>query len=148
MFPGSSVRLKSAYTVTCTGFEEDSNGNVTEVRCKYYPESSGGKNITGVKVKSTIHWLNVNHCSDVQVNLYDSLFNCSNPENEGSILSKINDNSLKIIKNCKIEQYISDFKPGDHFQFLRNGYFCVDSEKNENGLTIFNKSVSLKSSFK
>lgn len=148
LFPGSSVRLKSAYTVTCTGFEEDSNGNITEVRCKYYPESFGGKNIENVKVKSTIHWLNVNHCQNVQVNLYDSLFNCTNPEEEGSILSKINNNSLKVIKNCKIENYPSGFSVGDHFQFLRNGYFCVDKEKNEDGLVIFNKSVSLKSSFK
>jgi glutaminyl-tRNA synthetase len=147
LYPGSSVRLKSAYTVTCTGFEEDENGNISLIKCKYYPESAGGKNIDGVKVKSTIHWVSANDCATVQVNDYESLFTSANPEEDGDFLSKINPNSLKIMKNCKIENCISKCNPGDHFQFLRNGYFCVDPSTNENGMLIFNKSVSLKSSF-
>ena len=147
LYPGSSVRLKSAYTVTCTGFEEDENGNISLIKCKYYPESAGGKNIDGVKVKSTIHWVNANDCATVQVNDYESLFTSADPEEDGDFLSEINPNSLKIMKNCKIENCISKCNPGDHFQFLRNGYFCVDPSTNENGMLIFNKSVSLKSSF-
>lgn len=147
LYPGSSVRLKSAYTITCTGFEEDDNGDVSLIKCKYYPESAGGKNIDGIKVKSTIHWVNAKDCATVQVNDYESLFTCADPEEDGDFLSKINPNSLKIIKNCKIENCISKCNPGDHFQFLRNGYFCVDPSKNKDGMLIFNKSVSLKSSF-
>ena len=81
------------------------------------------------------------------MNDYESLFTSSDPEEDGNFLSKINPNSLKIIKNCKIENCVSECNPGDHFQFLRNGYFCVDPSKNEDGMIIFNKSVSLKSSF-
>ncbi len=148
LFPGSTVRLKSAYAVTCTGYKEDKNGNVTEINCKYHPETFGGKNLEGVKIKSTIHWLNVNHCIDIQVNLYDSLFTCDNPDESGDFLNNINENSLEVLENCKIEDFVKNCSPGEHFQFLRNGYFCLDSSKSAKGNLIFNKSVSLKSSYK
>ncbi|MCL2311256.1 MAG: glutamine--tRNA ligase/YqeY domain fusion protein [Firmicutes bacterium] len=144
VFPGSFVRLKSAYIIECTGFSEDKFGNVTEVRCKYYPETRGGKNLKGKKIKSTIHWLNIDHCFDVQVNIYGQLFICPHPELEGDFLKKINHNSLKILENCKLENVL-EYRIGENFQFLRNGYFCLDPEKNHKGLLIFNKSVSIKS---
>ena len=148
LFPGSVVRLKSAYAVTCTGFKEDSNGNITEIFCKYHPETLGGKNLEGVKIKSTIHWVNVNHCLNSQVNIYDTLFTCESPESEDDFLKYINKNSLKILKNCKVENHLRNCKSGDTFQFLRNGYFCLDKIDESSDTMIFNKTVSLKSSYK
>ena len=148
LFPGSSVRLKAAYSVKCIGFNEDENGNLSEILCEYYPESFGGKDLEGIKVKSTIHWLNVNHCIDVNINLYDYLFNCKNPEFEASILSSINKNSVETLTKCKIEDFMKNCDLGDHFQFLRTGYFCLDPDKSADGKLVFNKSVSLKSSYK
>ena len=148
LFPGSSVRLKAAYSVKCIGFNEDENGNLSEILCEYYPESFGGKDLEGIKVKSTIHWLNINHCIDVNVNFYDYLFNCENPESEDSILSSINKNSVETLTKCKIEDFMKNCDFGDHFQFLRTGYFCLDPDKSADGKLVFNKSVSLKSSYK
>lgn len=147
LFPGSVVRLKSAYAITCTNFKEDSDGNITEIFCKYYPETFGGKNLDGVKIKSTIHWVNTNYCFNAQVNIYNSLFDCENPESESDFLKYINKNSLEILKNCKIENYLKNCKPGDTFQFLRNGYFCFDSIDKSSNIMIFNKTVSLKSRY-
>ena len=148
LFPGSSVRLKAAYSVKCIGFNEDENGNLSEILCEYYPESFGGKDLEGIKVKSTIHWLNINHCIDVNVNFYDYLFNCENPESEDSILSSINKNSVETLTKCKIEDFMKNCDFGEHFQFLRTGYFCLDPDKSADGKLVFNKSVSLKSSYK
>ena len=148
LFPGSTVRLKSAYAITCTSFKEDSDGNITEIFCKYHPETCGGKNLDGVKIKSTIHWVNINHCFDAQVNIYGKLFNCENPESGSDFLKYINKNSLKILKNCKIENNLKNCKPGDTFQFLRNGYFCLDGIDMASNIMIFNKTASLKSSCK
>lgn len=139
---GAVVRLKGAYAVSCVSFSEDINGNVTEIHCEYYEESRGGKNLDGIKIKSTIHWVNVNDCLDCNVNMYDQLFTVSNPDEDGNFLDHINKNSLKIMKNCKIEKYVENFPIMSHFQFLRNGYFIYI--KNDD-IPLFNFSVSLKS---
>ena len=108
----------------------------------------GGKNLEGVKIKSTIHWININYCFNSQVNIYNTLFTCENPESEDDFLKYINKNSLKILKNCKVENHLRNCKPGDTFQFLRNGYFCLDKIDESSDTMIFNKTVSLKSSYK
>ena len=139
---GAVVRLKGAYAVSCTDFIEDSNGNITEIHCKYYEDSRGGKNLDGIKIKSTIHWVNANDCLNCEVMMYDQLFTVANPDEDGNFLDHINNNSLKVMKNCKIEKYIEKFPVMSHFQFLRNGYFIYI--KNDN-VPLFNFSVSLKS---
>ncbi len=144
LYPGAVVRLKSSYAVSCTSFVEDENGVVKEVHCNYHKETSGGKNLDGVKIKSTIHWVNVNHCVNSTVNMYDYLFKVPNPDSFGDFLNELNPESMKVIKNCKIEESISNFDLGTHFQFLRNGYYIYS--KNEENTPIFNFSVSLKSS--
>ena len=144
LYPGAVVRLKSSYAVSCTSFVEDENGVVKEVHCNYHKETSGGKNLDGVKIKSTIHWVNVNHCVNSTVNMYDYLFKVPNPDSCGDFLNELNPESMKVIKNCKIEESISNFDLGTHFQFLRNGYYIYS--KNEENTPIFNFSVSLKSS--
>lgn len=144
LFPGSIVRLKSSYAVSCDSFVEDEDGNIREVHCSYHPETKGGKNLEGVKIKSTIHWVSLNHCVDCKINMYDHLFSVANPDSEGSFLDKINPNSLRVLSECKIEDSIRNFDLETHFQFLRNGYFkYVD---NQGGIPIFNSSVSLRSS--
>lgn len=144
LYPGSVVRLKSSYAVSCNSFAEDENGNIKEVHCSYHPETKGGKNLEGVKIKSTIHWVNINHCVNCKVNMYDHLFNVANPDSDGSFLDKINPNSLKVCSDCKIEDSINKFDVETHFQFLRNGYFkYID---NQSDIPIFNSSVSLRSS--
>ncbi len=144
LYPGSIVRLKSSYAVSCDSFVEDENGNIKEVHCSYHPETKGGKNLEGVKIKSTIHWVNSDHCVNCKINMYDHLFSVANPDSEGSFLDKINPNSLRVLLECKIEDSIRDFDLETHFQFLRSGYFkYVD---NQDGTPIFNSSVSLRSS--
>lgn len=139
---GNVVRLKGAYAVSCTSFSEDSNGNVIEIHCKYYEESRGGKNLDGIKIKSTIHWVSVDNCLDCEIMMYSQLFTVVNPDEDGNFLDNINKDSLKIMKNCKIEKYIEKFPIMSHFQFLRSGYFIYI--KNDD-IPLFNFSVSLKS---
>lgn len=147
--PGREVRLKSAYYVTCTSFEKDENGNVTCVHCTYDPETRGGDSPDGRKVKGTIHWVSAAHALDAEVRLYDRLFNVENPSDEskvGSFLENLNPASEEVLTGCKIESNLKGVRPGDAFQFLRLGYFCVDPDSTD-GKLIFNRIVALKDSW-
>jgi glutaminyl-tRNA synthetase len=143
--PGMKVRLKSAYIVECTGFQKDESGKVTEVHCNYIPESKSGSDTSGINVKGTIHWISVDKSEEAEVRLYDRLFQVENPSNEeGDFKTYINPNSLEIIPHAKIEPALKDAKPGEHFQFIRKGYFSLDDKLSVDGKLVFNRTVTLK----
>ena len=149
LFPGNEVRLKSAYLVTCTGYDLDENGNVSCVHCTYDPESKGGNAPDGRKVRGTLHWVSENDSFKATIKLYDRLFNVDNPsdETDGDFRKNINPDSLVILENCLIEGSLRDgIKPGDSFQFMRQGYFCVDKESTPDK-PVFNRTVQLNSSW-
>ena len=149
LFPGNEVRLKGAYVVKCTGCVKDETGRVTQVLCTYDPDSRGGNPADGRKVKSTIHWVDANTCQDAEVRLYDCLFSDPDPDAAGKdFLSCLNPNSLEIRQGCKVEASLAQAKTTDRFQFLRQGYFCLDSKDSAPGHLVFNRSVSLKDSYK
>ena len=149
MFPGNEVRLKGAYVVKCTGCRKDEAGNLVEVLCEYDPLSRGGDPADGRKVKSTIHWVDAATCVDAEVRLYDNLFSDPNPDaGDKNFLDCLNPNSLEILTGCKVEASLSSAKPGQSFQFMRLGYFCVDNKDSTSDHLVFNRSVSLKDSFK
>lgn len=143
LFPGNEVRLKGAYFATCTGYDTDENGNVTCLHCTYDPESKGGNSPDGRKVKGTLHWVSADDCIDAEVRLYDRLYNVETPESDADL----NPDSLKVLTGCKIEGGLKDLKAGDTFQFMRQGYYCVDKDSTEDNL-IFNRTVALNSSWK
>ena len=148
MFPGTEVRLMNAYFVTCTGCEKDENGNVTVIHATYDEETRGG-NFTGRKVKGTIHWVSATEGSPVEVRLYENIVDEEKGvynEEDGSI--NVNPHSLTVLKNCYVEPELLKAQPEDKFQFVRNGYFTADSKDSEAGKPVFNRIVSLKSSFK
>ncbi len=149
LFPGNEVRLKGAYVVKCTGCVKDDAGRVTQVLCTYDPDSRGGNPADGRKVKSTIHWVDANTCRDAEVRLYDCLFSDPDPDAAGKdFLSCLNPNSLEIRSGCKVEASLAQAKTTDRFQFLRQGYFCLDSKDSTPDHLVFNRSVSLKDSYK
>ena len=147
LFPENEVRLKSAYIVKCTGFKKNEDGSIAEIYCEYDPESRGGNTSDGRKVKGTIQWVDANTSVDAMVNLYDNLFTTSEPEAEENFIDVFNENSLKVIKNCKVEKYLENASVGESYQFMRIGYFCMDKDSTKNNL-IFNRSVNLKDGFK
>lgn len=145
---GPECRLKGAYLIRCTGCAKDENGNITEVFAEYDPESRGGNPADGRKVKGvTIHWVNADDALDAEVRLYDNLFTVSNPD-EGNFLDYLNPDSLKVLTGCKVERALGEAQPGESYQFLRQGYFCVDSKDSKPGALVFNRSMKLKDSFK
>ncbi len=148
LFPGNEVRLMSAYFVKCEDYVLDENGNVTEVRCTYDPATKSGLNFTERKVKGTIHWVSADTAVKSTVCLYENLIDEEKGvyNEDGSI--NLNPNSLQVLDNCYLEPALADAKPEDRFQFLRQGYFCVDSKSYEEGKLVFNRIVSQKSSFK
>ena len=148
MFPGNEVRLMNAYFVTCTDYKTDESGEVTEIHCTYDPETRGG-NFEGRKVKGTIHWLSASEGKQVQVRLYENIVDEEKGvynEEDGSI--NVNPHSLTVIDNCYVEPELMNAAKEEKFQFVRNGYFCVDIKDSEAGKPVFNRIVSLKSSFK
>ena len=149
LFPGNEVRLMHAYFVKCESFVKDENGNVTEVHCTYDPETKAGSGFTGRKVKGTIHWVPVPYAQKAEVRLYENLVDeekgVYNKE-DGSL--NLNPNSLKIIKDAYVEPSFADAKAYDSFQFVRNGFFCIDAKDSTPENLVFNRIVSLKSSFK
>ncbi len=150
LFPGSEVRLKGAYFVKGVSAVKDPSGMVTEIHCTYDPDTRGGEAKDGRKVKGTIHWVSASHAMSADVRLYDQLFTKEDPGDvdEGEDWkSNLNSNSLEILSDCKIEQNIASAKPGEKFQFLRHGYFCVDSVDTRPGRLVFNRTVSLKDSW-
>jgi glutaminyl-tRNA synthetase len=146
--PGQMVRLKSAYIVRCDSFVKDEAGNITEIHCTYLPESKSGHDMSHLKVKGTIHWINARDAATAEVRLYDRLFKVENPAaEEGDFKEYINPDSLQIIKNAFIEPHIQHADTGAHFQFIRNGYFCIDKDSKPDRL-VFNRTVTLKEGFK
>lgn len=151
LFPGNEVRLMNAYFVKCESFVKDENGNVIEVHCTYDPETKSGSGFEGRKVKGTIHWVPVNHCVNAVVKLYENLVDEEKGVYNEDGTMNINPNSLTVVDNCYIEESVKEAKPLDSFQFVRNGFFCVDGRDGQpidSERLVFNRIVSLKSSFK
>lgn len=148
LFPGNEVRLMNAYFVKCVDFEKDENGKVTVVHCTYDPITKNGTGFTGRKVKGTIHWVPIHHCKKVTARLYENLVDEEKGvyNEDGSL--NLNPNSLTVIDDCYVEPAIEKYKRGDSFQFVRNGYFCIDTKDSTEDHFVFNRIVSLKSSFK
>ena len=148
LFPGNEVRLMNAYFVKCESFVKDENGNVTEIHCTYDPETRSGSGFTGRKVKGTIHWVSAAHTVEAEVRLYENIVDEEKGKlNEDGSLN-LNPNSLTVLEKCYIEPSVQDAQAYDSFQFVRNGYFCVDAKDSSKEHPVFNRIVSLKSSFK
>ncbi|MBR2079461.1 MAG: glutamine--tRNA ligase/YqeY domain fusion protein [Clostridia bacterium] len=149
LFPGNEVRLRGAYFVKCVGYDTDENGEVTAVHCTYDPESKGGNSPDGRKVKGTLHWVSAKNSIDFEARLYDRLFVNPNPSDEsnGSFKDNLNPDSLTILSGCKLEDGVENLKVGDTFQFMRQGYFCVDTTSTDDKV-VFNRTVALNSSWK
>ncbi len=144
--PGKEVRLKGAYFVTCTDFVKDENGVITEIHCTYDPESRGGNSPDGRKVKGTLHWVCADDCTTAEARLYDYMM-LDNPDDPNGEMI-MNPESIIVMDNCKIEPSLRDAEKGERFQFMRNGYFCVDTKDTTDEKLVFNRIVPLKSSFK
>jgi glutaminyl-tRNA synthetase len=143
--PGNKVRLKSAYIVSCTGFEKDTSGKVTAVHCEYIPESKSGQDTSGINAKGTMHWISAEKSETAEVRLYDRLFQVEDPSSEeGDFKTYLNPNSLEIIQGAKIEPSLLEAQPGEQFQFIRKGYFTLDSKLSASGKQVFNRTVTLK----
>lgn len=140
---GKSVRLKHAYIVTCNDFKKDENGNVTELYCTYIPESKSGSDTSGMNVKGTIHWVSVPHAKTAEVRIYDRLFRVEDPAAEEDFKKSINPNSLQIIDQAFIEPDLENAEPGKGYQFLRKGYYTLDTHSSPEKL-IFNQTVGLR----
>jgi glutaminyl-tRNA synthetase len=147
LFPGNEVRLKGAYFVKCVDYKKDQDGNITEIHCTYDPETKSGSGFEGRKVKGTIHWVSAESAVDAEVRLYENIVDEEKGvyNEDGSL--NLNPNSL--VECCAYaEPALKDVKPFDRFQFVRNGYFCVDCHDSKEGAPVFNRIVGLKSSFK
>ena len=148
LFPGNEVRLMHAYFVKCTGFEKDENGNITVVHCTYDPETKAGSGFEGRKVKGTIHWVPAAQAVKAEVRLYENLVNEElGVYNEDGSLN-LNPNSITVIKDAVLEPSFDDAKAYDSYQFVRSGYYCVDARDSKPDALVFNRIVSMKSSFK
>ncbi len=147
MAVGQSVRLKSAYIVSCHGIVKDAEGNILEIHCHYIPESKSGSDTSGLKVQGTLHWVSIKHALSVELRAYDRLFKMENPAiEEGDFKQYINTDSLHIISNAYAEPALKDATESQRFQFLRKGYFCKDKDSTDHKL-VFNRTVTLKESF-
>ncbi len=148
--PGREIRLKDAYYITCTGVVKDeATGEIIELRCTYDPETQGGTSADGRKVRGTSHWVSAEHAVDAEVRIYDHLFSKEDPDDVGDggdfgdFRDNLNPESLVVLKSCKLERSLADAKPGERFQFLRQGYFCVDPDSTP-GAPVFNRTVALR----
>ncbi len=148
MTPGSDVRLKSAYILHCTGVTKDEAGNIETVLATYYPDSKSGEDVSGIKPKGTLHWVCAKSAIPCEVRQYDRLFTVPDPTADEAVdfLEYYNKESLRIISNAKSEPALQNSKPGTHYQFMRQGYFCTDTDSNA-GVLVFNRTVGLKDSF-
>lgn len=147
MFPGNEVRLKDAYFVKCNEVIKDDNGNILELRCTYDPETKSGSGFTGRKVKGTIHWVSAKHAIPAEIRVFEPLILDENQEEEKSFMERINPDSMEILQGF-VEPSLKDAKPQDKFQFVRVGFFNVDTKYTTREKLVFNRIVSLKSSFK
>lgn len=149
LFPGNEVRLKSAFVIRCTGFDRDEAGKIRTVYAEYDPDSRGGNTADGRKIKSTIHWVDAAHSACATVRLYDRLFDVEAPDlADFDYLEHIRADSLEIIEGARIEESLLTASAGDRFQFLRMGYFCMDSKDSSEGRPVFNRAVSLRDSYR
>lgn len=148
LYPGNEVRLMNAYFVTCQDYITDENGNVTEIHCTYDPETRSGSGFTGRKVKGTIHWVPAPYAVEAEVRLYENIIDEEQGvyNEDGSL--NLNPNSLTVLKKCYLEPALKDAQKGDSFQFVRQGYFCVDTKDTTEDKLVFNRIVSMKSSYK
>ena len=148
LYPGNEVRLMNAYFVKCVDYKKDENGNITEIHCTYDPETRSGSGFTGRKVKGTIHWVAAPTAVKATARLYENLVDEEKGvyNEDGSL--NLNPNSLRILKDCYLEPSLAEARPGESFQFVRNGYFCVDEKDSAPERLVFNRIVSLKSSYK
>ena len=148
LYPGNEVRLMNAYFVKCVDYKKDENGRITEIHCTYDPETRSGSGFTGRKVKGTIHWVAAPTAVKATVRLYENLVDEEKGvyNEDGSL--NLNPDSLKVLENCYLEPSLGEAKPGESFQFVRNGYFCVDEKDSAPEKLVFNRIVSLKSSYK
>ena len=148
LYPGNEVRLMNAYFVKCGDYKKDENGRITEIHCTYDPETRSGSGFTGRKVKGTIHWVAAPTAVKATVRLYENLVDEEKGvyNEDGSL--NLNPDSLKVLENCYLEPSLGEAKPGESFQFVRNGYFCVDEKDSAPEKLVFNRIVSLKSSYK
>jgi len=148
MFPGNEVRLMNAYFVKCNDYKVDENGKVTEIYCTYDPETKSGSGFTGRKVKGTIHWVAAPYAKKAEIRLYENIVDEEKGvyNEDGSL--NLNPNSLTVLKDCYVEPALAEAKPGDSFQFVRQGFFCVDTKDSTPENIVYNRIVSLKSSFK
>lgn len=146
--PGAMVRLKFAYIIKCEDFVKDENGNVTEIRCTYIPESKSGNDTSGINVKGTIHWVSAQHAKTAEIRLYDRLFTSETPDaEEGDFKDYLNAESLTVLPNAYIEPALADADLDGRYQFIRKGYFCLDKDSTADKL-VFNRTVTLKDTFK
>jgi glutaminyl-tRNA synthetase len=147
MFPGNEVRLMHAYLVKCTGCDKDENGRITAVHCTYDPETKGGNSPDGRKVKGTIHWVDADNAVKATVRLYENIVDEEKGvyNEDGSL--NLNPDSLTVLDDCMLEKALGSAEAYDSFQFVRNGYFCVDCKDSRKDAPVFNRIVSLKSSF-
>jgi len=155
--PGKEVRLRNAYFVTAQSIVKDAAGNIVEVHCTYDPLSRGGNSPDGRKVKSTMHWVSAAHAISAEIRLYDRLFTKANPSDvaEGEdVLTNLNPNSLEVVTGAKLEPSLANARLGDHYQFERVGYFCLDPDsaadstpESTPGRLVFNRTLSLKDSW-
>lgn len=148
LFPGNEVRLMGAYFVTCTGFEKDENGKITVVHATYDPETKSGSGFNARKVKGTIHWVNVSTAKQVECRLYENIVDGEKGkfDEEGNL--NVNPNSLTVLKECYVEPNFNNAKAYDSYQFVRNGFYCIDCKDSTPEHMVFNRVVSLKTSFK
>jgi len=147
--PGKEVRLRNAYFITAQSLVKDAEGNLVEVHCTYDPASKGGNSPDGRKVKSTMHWVSAAHAIQAEIRIYDKLFTKPDPQDveEGkTFLDNLNLNSLEIIADAKLEPSLAQAKLGDHFQFERVGYFCLDPDSSDEK-RVFNRTLPLKDSW-
>jgi glutaminyl-tRNA synthetase len=144
--PGREVRLKHGYYITCDKvIKDDSTGEIRELRCSYDPETRGGWSEDGRRVKGTLHWVSAAHAVEAEVRLYDHLFTVENPldQEEGDFKDYINPESMTVLKSCKVEPSLQSARPEERYQFLRQGYFCVDPETTTDR-PVFNRTVTLR----
>ena len=148
LYPGNEVRLMNAYFVTCTGFEKDADGRVSVIHCAYDPATKSGSGFEGRKVKGTIHWVEATQAGFATVRLYENIVDEENGMFKEDGTLNLNPNSLVVKENCPVEPALMQAKAGEQFQFVRNGFFCADYKDSKDGAPVFNRIVSLKSSFK
>ena len=143
--PGREVRLRYAYFIKCEYAVKDENGDFTELHCTYDPATKGGSSPDGRKVKATLHWVSAKHAIEAEVRLYSHLLSVPDPGLENKDFKEcLNPDSLEILKDCKLEPGLAKAKPGERFQFERQGYFCVDSKDSKPGKLVFNRTVTLR----